>query len=199
MLFVDGVTAVYGTDLHIKDLDIDALVFGTQKALALPPGLAIICASDRFLEKAKEVPNRGYYFDLIEMKKMADKNYSLTTPPVSLIYALDFQLDRILKEGVSNRYQRHKDMAEQVRQWGRKRFGLFPEAGYLSDTISVINRGDLDFNVFNKALKDRGYEISNGYGQIKETSFRIGHMGDLTVAEIKDLIKNMDEILEAKQ
>ena len=80
LVFVDGVTAVYGTDLRIKDLDIDALVFGTQKALALPPGLAIMCLSDRLLEKAKDVPSRGYYFDLLQMKKMADKHYSLTTP-----------------------------------------------------------------------------------------------------------------------
>ena len=106
LMFIDGVTSVFGTDLHIKDLDIDALVFGTQKALALPPGLAIMCCSDRLLEKAKGVPNRGYYFDLVQMKKMADKNYSLTTPPVSLMYALDLQLDRMLREGMAARYQR---------------------------------------------------------------------------------------------
>ena len=58
-MFVDGVTAIYGTDLKLKDLDLDALVFGTQKALALPPGLAFICCSDRLLEKARTVPNEA--------------------------------------------------------------------------------------------------------------------------------------------
>jgi aspartate aminotransferase-like enzyme len=197
LIFVDGVTAVFGTDLRIKELDLDALVFGTQKALALPPGLAIMCCSDRLLEKAKTVPNRGYYFDLVQMKKMADKNYSLTTPPVSLMYALDFQLERMLKEGMAARYERHKEMAEMVRKWAMAHHGLFAEPGYLSDTITVINRGDIDFNKLNKGLKERGCEISNGYGNIKETTFRVGHMGDLTPAEVRGLLKNMDEVLEA--
>jgi aspartate aminotransferase-like enzyme len=196
-MFIDGVTSVFGTDLRIKELDIDALVFGTQKALALPPGLAIMCCSDRLLEKAKGVPNRGYYFDLVQMKKMADKNYSLTTPPVSLMYALDLQLDRMLKEGMAARYQRHREMAGLVREWAKKHHGLFAEPAYLSDTITVINKGDIDFSKLNKGLKERGYEISNGYGDIKEATFRIGHMGDLTPAEVRGLLKNMDEVLEA--
>jgi aspartate aminotransferase-like enzyme len=197
LMFVDGVTAIYGTDLKIKELDLDALVFGTQKALALPPGIAMICCSDRLLEKAKNVPAKGYYFDLIQMKKMADKNYSLTTPPVSLMYALDFQLDRIIKEGMAARYRRHQEMAELVRSWARKHYGVFAEPGYLSDTITVINRGSIDFSKLNKGLKERGCEISNGYGEVKETTFRVGHMGDLTVEEIRGLLKNMDEVLEA--
>jgi len=199
LVFVDGVTAVYGSDLRLRDLDADAVVFGTQKALALPPGLAIMCLSDRLLEKAKTVPNRGYYFDLLQMKKMADKHYSLTTPPVSLLYGLDFQLDRILKEGVQARYQRHKDMGDLVRAWAKDRLGLFAEPGYFSDTITVINRNGVDFSKLNKGLKEMGYEISNGYGDIKETTFRIGHMGDLTVDEIKGLLKAMDEVMEAMQ
>jgi len=197
LMFINGVTSVFGTDLRIKELDIDALVFGTQKALALPPGLAIMCCSDRLLEKAKGVPNRGYYFDLVQMKKMADKNYSLTTPPVSLMYALDLQLDRMLKEGMAARYQRHREMAGLVREWAKKHHGLFAEPAYLSDTITVINKGDIDFSKLNKGLKERGYEISNGYGDIKEATFRIGHMGDLTPAEVRGLLKNMDEVLEA--
>jgi aspartate aminotransferase-like enzyme len=196
LVFIDGVTAVYGTDLRLRNLDLDALVFGTQKALALPPGLAFICCSDRLLEKARKVPNRGYYFDLVQMKKMAEKNYSLTTPPVSLMYALDFQLDRMLQEGMASRYQRHQEMAELVRNWGRKHHGLFAEPDHLSDTITVLNRGDIDFSKLNKGLKERGYEISNGYGEIKDSTFRVGHMGDLTVGEVRGLLKNMDEVLE---
>ncbi|MDD1767946.1 MAG: aminotransferase class V-fold PLP-dependent enzyme, partial [Methanomassiliicoccales archaeon] len=74
LIFVDGVTAVGGIDLGLRRLDIDALVFGTQKAFALPPGLAIICVGNRLLEKAKTVESRGYYFDLLEIKKYADKD-----------------------------------------------------------------------------------------------------------------------------
>jgi aspartate aminotransferase-like enzyme len=94
MIFVDGVTSTLAVDLKLKELNIDALVFGSQKALALPPGLAIICASDRLLKKAETVKNRGYYFDLIEIKKIADKDLPLTTPPVSLMYGLDYHSTR---------------------------------------------------------------------------------------------------------
>jgi len=196
LIFIDAVTAAYGTDLKLSDLKADAVVFGTQKALALPPGLAIMTCSDRLLKKAATVPGRGYYFDLVQMAKMAEKNYSLTTPPVSLLYALDFQLERCLKEGMANRYARHREMAETVRSWARGRTGLFAEEGHMSDTITVIMRNGIDFAKLNKGLKARGMEISNGYGDIKEATFRIGHMGDLTPGEIRTLLKSMDEVLE---
>ncbi|MDD1773233.1 MAG: alanine--glyoxylate aminotransferase family protein [Methanomassiliicoccales archaeon] len=196
LIFVDGVTAVGGIDLGLRRLDIDALVFGTQKALALPPGLALICASDRLLEKARKVESRGYYFDLLEIKKYADKDLPLTTPPVSLLYGLDFQLDRMIKEGMANRYRRHAEMAGVVRSWAEKRFALFAEKGHRSNTITVIEKGKMDFGTMHTLLKQKGLEISAGYGKIKERTFRVGHMGDLTVDDIKLLTRTIDEVLE---
>ena len=199
LVFVDGVTSAFGMDLDLKRADIDALVFGTQKALALPPGLAIMAVSDRLMKKAKTVENRGFYTDFIKLKKNNDENYALTTPPVSLMYALDFQMDRILKEGMQSRFRRHREMADMVRKWADRLGGTFPEKGYRSDTIGVINRAGLDFDDFHKKLKVAGYEISNGYGEVKEKTFRIGHMGDLTPARVRGLLDTMDTILEAKQ
>lgn len=194
---VDAVTSAFAMDIKVKDMDADSIVFGTQKALALPPGLAIMLCSERLLEKAKTVSNRGFYTDLLKIKKQSDVNYALTTPPVSLMYGLDYQLDRILKEGVSNRYDRHKEMADLVRNWADEKLaGIFPEQGYRSNSLGVLNRGDLDFDAFHTKLKAKGYEISNGYGDVKEKTFRIGHMGDTTPAGIKQLLSVMDEIME---
>ena len=194
---VDAVTSAFAMDIKVKDMDADSIVFGTQKALALPPGLAIMLCSERLLEKAKTVSNRGFYTDLLKIKKQSDVNYALTTPPVSLMYGLDYQLDRILKEGVSNRYDRHQQMADLVRNWADEKLaGVFPEQGYRSNSIGVLNRGDLDFDAFHSKLKSKGYEISNGYGDVKEKTFRIGHMGDTTPAGIKQLLSAMDEIME---
>ena len=100
LIMVDAVTSAFAADLNLPKLKADAVLFGTQKALALPPGLAIAIVSDRIIEKSKEVKNKGFYTDFIKLKKNADDNYALTTPPVSLMYALDYQLDRILKEGM---------------------------------------------------------------------------------------------------
>ena len=196
LIFVDGVTSVAGMPLDLKKADIDALVFGSQKALALPPGLAFAAVSERLLKKAKEVENRGFYTDLLKLKKSNDENYALTTPPVSLMYALDFQLDRILREGMKARYRRHKEMGDMVRKWAGKYGGIFPEEGFRSNTIGVMNRAGLDFDEFHKKLKAEGYEISNGYGEVKERTFRIGHMGDITPARLKELLTVMDKIME---
>ncbi len=197
LTMIDAVTSAFAMDIKIKETDPDSVVFGTQKALALPPGLAIMLCSERLLEKAKTVPNRGFYGDLLKIKKQADVDYALTTPPVSLLYALDYQLDRALEEGMQARYRRHQEMADLVRNWADKKLnGIFPEVGYQSNSIGVLNKGELDFDSFNSKLKAKGYEISNGYGDVKEKTFRIGHMGDTTPAMIKELLSAMDEILE---
>jgi aspartate aminotransferase-like enzyme len=196
LIFVDGVTSVAATNLELKKNEVDALIFGSQKALALPPGLGFIAVSEKLMNKAKEVRNRGFYTDLLKLKKNNDDNYTLTTPPVSLIYALDFQLDRMLTEGMQARYRRHIEMADIVKQWSQKLYGMFPEEGYMSHTIGVLNRGDLDFDKFHSILKSKGYEISNGYGEVKSKTFRIGHMGDITPRKLKELLKVMDDTLE---
>ncbi|MFT0898769.1 pyridoxal-phosphate-dependent aminotransferase family protein [Candidatus Methanoprimaticola sp. MG2] len=194
---VDAVTAAFAMDMKVRDMDADAIIFGTQKDLGLPPGLAIMLCGERMLEKAKTVKNRGFYTDLLKIKKQSDTNYALTTPPVSLMYGLDYQLDKMLKEGMSNRYARHAEMAALIEDWADRRLaGVFPEEGYRSKALSVLNRGELDFDAFHKKLKAKGYEISNGYGEVKEKTFRIGHMGDVTPAGIRELLAAFDEILE---
>ncbi len=194
---IDAVTAMYVSDMRIKDIDADAIVFGSQKALALPPGLAIMLCSERMLEKAKTVRNRGFYTDLLKIKKQSDVSYALTTPPVSLMYGLQHRLDRMMEEGLENVYARHAEMSRLVTRWADERLaGVFPEEGYRTKGTTVLNRGPLDFDAFHKKLKAKGFEISNGYGQIKEQTFRIGHMGDETPAGIKELLAAMDSILE---
>lgn len=200
LIMIDAVTSAFAMDLNIKKTEPDSLVFGTQKALALPPGLAIGLVSDRILEKSKTVPNKGFYTDFQKLKKQANDNYALTTPPVSLMYALDYQLDCILREGMAARYRRHKEMGDMVRKWAdEKLYGIFPEEGFRSNTIGVLNRGDLDFDKFHSALKSKGYEISNGYGDVKEKTFRIGHMGDITPEKLSELLSAMDVVLEETQ
>jgi aspartate aminotransferase-like enzyme len=196
LVFIDGVTSVGAIDLRLDRIDADALVFGTQKALALPPGLAVICASDRLLEKAKSVENRGFYFDLLELKKYADKDYAMTTPPVSIMYGLDFQLDRMLKEGMASRYERHQEMADMVREWAERRAGLFAEQGHRSNTITVVNNTEFNFDAIQNSLNGKGYEISGGYGKLKDETYRIGHMGDLTVPDIREFLAVMNEVME---
>lgn len=194
---IDAVTSMFAMDLKFSKVQPDSVVFGTQKALALPPGMAFAAVSPKFLAKAEKVENKGFYADFTKLKEKNDENYALTTPPVSLMYGVDYQLDKMLKEGMATRYRRHQEMADMIRSWASKKMqGVFPEKGYESNTIGVVKRGDLDFDKFHSLIKSMGMEISNGYGSAKNTTFRIGHMGDLTCTDIKALIAVMNEALE---
>jgi len=196
LLFVDAVTSAFANDLKLRKVEADLVVFGTQKALALPPGLAFAVVSDRLLKKAEGVGNRGKYLDLLEIKEFADRSLVPTTPPVSLMYALDYQLELIEREGIGNRAERHRRMADMCRGWALKHGGLFSEEGFRSNTVTcILNSNGIPFEDIQRGLKSNGYEISEGYGQIREKTFRIGHMGDVTEAELQGLLKALDGVI----
>jgi predicted phosphoserine aminotransferase len=195
LLIVDAVSSLAGDMIDVNKADV--IFAPTQKSFALPPGLAIVFISDEAMEKAKKVSNRGYFFDFIAMHDYyMEKKQIPATPAVSLFYALDYQLDKMMKEGMENRYRRHKEMANMVQKWGKDNFKLFAEPGYESVTVTTIeNNRNINVEAMRKELRQRGMEISNGYGKLKDKTFRIAHMGDLTPAEIKELLENMDDII----
>jgi len=198
---VDAVSAMMGAPIKFEEWGIDVIFASVQKCFALPPGLTVALVSDKALERAKTVEGRGYYFDFIEMaKRYNEKRQTTATPAISLIYALDKQMDRILEEGIENRYRRHQEMAEYTQKWAMERgFEMFPEKGYWSPTVSTIkNTKGYSVADLNKELGKRGLMISNGYGKLKEITFRIGHMGDHTLDDVKEVLEAIDEIWNLK-
>ena len=197
LVLVDAVSSLAGAPIDIDGWDIDVIFASVQKCFALPPGITVTFISERAIEKAKKVKNRGYYFDFLLMLKYWDRNFQTpATPAISLLWALDHQLDKFKAEGMANRYERHRLMAETARAWARERFELFAEPGYESLTVTTIrNTRNIDIPKLNQELGKRGFAISNGYGKLKNITFRIGHMGDLTVGELKALLANIDEII----
>jgi len=195
LLLVDAVTSAFGNMIDLKAVRPDLFLFGTQKALALPPGLAIAVVSERLLEKAKNVGNRGRYLDLVEIKEFADRDLVPTTPPISLMYALDYQLDRIKEEGMKRRAERHLELGVMARRWATERLGIFSQEGYHSNTITCVrNTSAIDYKQIDEGLMKHGYQISEGYGKLKSTTFRIGHMGDLTTDEMGGLLDALTEV-----
>lgn len=196
---MDAVSSMAGTKIEVDKLGVDICITSTQKALGLPPGMAICSFSQKAKARAEKVPNRGYYLDLLALYDYIEKkDYQYpSTPSLSHMFALDYQLDRIMEEGLDNRFNRHIEMAEYVRNWARQNFALFADERYLSNTLTTItNTQGIDVAALNKELGARGYQISNGYGKMKDKTFRIAHMADCTLAEIKDLLANIDEILK---
>jgi aspartate aminotransferase-like enzyme len=194
---VDAVSCMAGIDIQPEKLGVDVVLAGTQKAFGLPPGLTVVWVSDRAIEKAKKVPARGHYFDFLQYLKYDEKNQTPETPVISLIHALDVQLDRFFREGLDARYARHREMASMTREWARRHFQVFPAEGFESVTLTCVeNTRRADVKALNQELGKRGAVISDGYGKIKDRTFRIAHMADHRPADIRQLLGWIDEILK---
>ncbi len=193
LLAVDGVTSVGGARMEFEQWGLDFLLTGSQKALALPPGLAFAAASDRALDRAASIPGRSFYFDLIEFDRRAREYSTTNTPAVSLLYALQFQLGRISEEGLDERFARHERMARRTAEWtaglaestGRG-FRVLAPSGFRSPTVTAISLPDgVSGPAIVRHLADERITIAAGYGKLKESFIRIGHMGDHTEAELE--------------
>ncbi|MFB3889471.1 MAG: alanine--glyoxylate aminotransferase family protein [Candidatus Bathyarchaeia archaeon] len=192
---VDSVSSMAGDRTLPQEIGCDIIFASTQKCFALPPGLAVALVNDRALERARQVPNRGSYTDLVEIFEFEKKHQTPYTPCIPLLYAMNKRLDLMLEETYDHIYQRHKDMAELTQRWARKHFAMFPEPGYESITVSCIkNTQGKSVKDLNDKLAQRGYVISNGYGPLAEKTFRIGHMGEWAVNGIKDALAAIDDI-----
>ena len=204
VILVDSVTGVGGTPVETDAWGLDFILTGSQKALALPPGLALGVASERLLERAARNTGRGTYFDFLEFEKGARKHQTPNTPAVSLLYALDAQLARLREETIAGRCARHQAMAERTWRWvdemrerGIALSVLAPE-GFRSPTVTCIrvpesHRG----SAVAAALGARGFTIAPGYGPLRDATIRIGHMGDHTVAELEVLLAELAAVLGA--
>jgi len=197
LLLVDAVSSLGGANIPVADMGIDVCLASSQKALALPPGISLASVSDRALARAQEVENRGYYFDFLVFESYQARKQTPSTPPISLLYALDYQLDRILAEGLEARFQRHQKMARVVWDWAEERgFELFAQEGHRSPTVTVVrNTRGIDIHALQAYLKERGMIIADGYGPLKGETFRIAHMGDLTLDEVHGVLAAMDDFL----
>ncbi|MEI6817834.1 MAG: alanine--glyoxylate aminotransferase family protein [Bacteroidota bacterium] len=198
---VDCVSSLGGAKVEVDKLGIDICITSSQKALALPPGLALCSVSPKAEERFTKVGNKGYYLDLKNIIKYIDKKdhqYS-STPSLSHMFALDFQLDRIEKEGIENRFIRHIEMAEFMYEWANTYFKTFAKPGFESLTVTCINNTrNFNFSELNKELGNRGMQISNGYGDLKDKTFRIAHMGELNMADMKEVTGAIEDILKLK-
>ena len=195
LLITDTVSSFSTVPTPFDELGLDVMLLGVQKALALPPGMALFAASERAFARAASIKDRGYYFDFIEFRKNAENHMTPSTPVIPLIYALEHKLTEILAEGLEARYARHARLNRMVHDWvERHGFDYLPPAGYRSKALTCVsnNRG-IDTAAFVSTLKkDFNFAIDGGYGKIKGTSFRISNMGDETDATMAELIAALD-------
>jgi aspartate aminotransferase-like enzyme len=195
---VDAVSSFSAVPINKDELGIDVFITGSQKALALPPGLSLLSVSKRALARAAQIQARGYYFDFIEFQKNHENGMTPSTPVIPLIYALKSKLEDIAAEGIEARHARHARLNKTVRDFiFSKGFKLFPKEGYGSITLNCFaNTQNIDLGALNKTLKSKHHlVIDGGYGKLKGKTFRISNMGDETDDTIASLIKSLDSAL----
>lgn len=199
VLLVDSVTGVGGAETHTDAWGIDFILTGSQKALALPPGLSFGVASEAMLERSAKARAKGWYFDLVELHTQIEKHQTPATPAISLLYALDFQLRRIAEETMAGRWKRHADMQRRTFEWAEEISGsgidveVFAQEGHRSPTVTCLAIEQATRVVSD--LSERGWVIGGGYGRLKESTIRIGHMGDHTRDELEALLGVLTDVM----
>jgi aspartate aminotransferase-like enzyme len=193
-VLADVVTSIAGSPVECDAWNLDFVLSGSQKALALPPGLGVAFASARFLERAK-ASSRAHYLRLAEAEAFAEKNQTPYTPSTPHLFALDVQLDHILQETIEGRWARHDALRRRVESWAAERGHTYvPAAGARSWTVSCLKpRPGLSSEALVAKVKERGFTIGGGYGKWKASTFRIGHMGDVDLASLEALLAALDE------
>ena len=199
LFVVDTVSSFSALPIPMDDLGIDLMLTGSQKALALPPGLSLFAASQPAFERAAQLNDRGYYFDLLEFKKNAEEFMTPSTPTIPHIYALRSKLEDIFSEGIEDRFERHLQTNRIVHEWVKNNgFEFFAEEGYRSVTLTCVknNRG-IDVAALAKRVRDEhGFQIDGGYGKIKGKTFRISNMGDETAETMHPLLEALTATLK---
>ena len=198
MIIVDTVSSFSAVPTPFDTWGVDLMLTGSQKALALPPGLSIFTASPAAMERAASVKDRGYYFDLLEFRKNGENNMTPSTPCISIIHGLRHRLKSMFAEGLGTRYRRHSDLNDLTAGWVRKNgFDFLAPDGYRSKSLTCIaNSREIDVASFVSILKkDHRIAIDGGYGKLKGKTFRVSNMGDESTASMNAVLAAMDDSL----
>jgi aspartate aminotransferase-like enzyme len=199
-LLVDAVTSLAGAPVETDAWGIDLVLAGSQKALALPPGLAVGAVSKRLLERSRSAGVRSHYFKFAEFEEFSKKHHTPTTPSIPHLYALDVQLGFFEGETMPARFERHRSMRARVEAWAlEKGCSFFPkQARHRSPTVSCLLPPEgVSAEKLKNALSARGWTIGGGYGKLKADTFRISHMGDVDLDSLDALLTEIDRVLPA--
>jgi aspartate aminotransferase-like enzyme len=194
LVLVDSVSALGGVPVEFDKWNADVCLASVQKCLALPPGITVTAVSDAALARAKKHPYRGTYFDFLAYKEKADEDGVPSTPSIPHFYALGAQLERILhEEGLEARYERHRKMRDLVHERSARFARIAADLSHASATVTAL-APVLPPDTIRNEMKKRGYTLGGGYGQWKETTFRIAHMGDMPMADLEAMLDELAEV-----
>ncbi len=186
LLVVDGISAVGISPCPMDELGIDCLLTGSQKGLMVPPGLSLIALSKRAWQKAENISQTCYYFNLIKERDNIIKGQTLFTTPVSLIIGLNESLDIIMEMGFEALYAKQWALSLMTR-CGVESIGLSPlvKEHFAWGLTSVLLPQGIDgTKVVQYAAKNHNVILAGGQDHLKGRIVRIGHMGYVDVGDV---------------
>ena len=197
LMIVDAVSSVGGVPLKFDEWGLDLVATSINKCLGAPPGLSPIAVSQRAWNSINALPlkNHGWYSDLRTWKKYAtewaDWHPTPVTMPVNNIAALNVALKQLMEEGIENRYQRYRNLATQLRQ-GLTSIGMPPMTpDHLLNPVLTAAYGPEGIptsQIVNYLAKKHKIIISGGLGELKDKTFRIGHMSPVVNTDDINLV-----------
>jgi aspartate aminotransferase-like enzyme len=199
LIFVDAVSAMGAADIKFDKWKLDLVFSSSQKAFGIPPGLAFAAVSDRLLEIARKIPNKGWYFDLnLYVDYSIKKKSTPTTPPIPQIMGLNVMLKKILQIGKHRWLKMYEDRAKYIREkLASLKLKILAKKGFESPTITVVFAPDgYSGTMIYQEMRKRGFELAMGYGELKDKTFRIGHMGDISYEDIDEMFRNLEDIIK---
>ncbi|HEY6137126.1 MAG TPA: alanine--glyoxylate aminotransferase family protein [Thermoanaerobaculia bacterium] len=198
LVLVDAVSSLAGIPLRFDEWGLDVCFASVQKGIALPPGIALVAVSAQALARAQKMPYRGTYFDFLNYKKHADEGGVPSTPSIPHFFALAAQLEHILRgEGLEARWRRHEEMRETAIARTAKFAKLAADRAHASATVTALAPARPPEEL-RAAMRRRGFTLGGGYGKWKETTFRIGHMGDITMEALNAMLDVLEEVAIAE-
>jgi aspartate aminotransferase-like enzyme len=199
IFIVDGVCATGGIPERMDAWGIDVVLTAAQKCLGTPPGLAILVFSEPAMEKRRglvSVP--AYYSDILRwLPIMHDPTKYFSTPCVNEIRAFAEAMRIVLEEGIEERFERHDLYAQALRAGlGALGFSFFTDPRFEASTLSVVRYPDgVEDKVFRAGLSANGVVVAGGLGPTAGRVFRLGHMGNLTSAQVRFAIEAVEKTL----
>ena len=201
LMLVDAVSSLAVTDLRHDQWGIDVTVTGSQKGLMLPPGLALLAASDRAMEAHERATLPRHYWDWSDQVDANRSGVFPYTPATNLLFGLEEALSMLREEGLENVFRRHDRFARMTRaaveRWGLEPFAIDPcEASGALTSVLVPEGFDAD-ELRGHILERFDMALGTGLGDFKGKLFRIGHLGDLNVLQLLGALAGVEMGLEA--
>jgi aspartate aminotransferase-like enzyme len=201
LVLVDSVSGLAASEFTMDAWGFDVVCAASQKALGVPPGMAMVAVSERAWKQMETAKGPRYYFDLRKAREFAGIGQTPATPPVSLCYAMDVALDRYNDEGPANVWARHERYTRGIIA-AAEALGLelFAQPGVRSVTVTAIKvPSGIDGDAIRKTMRvERGFVLGGGQGKLAGTIIRIGTMGDISQTDVLGMIGSLEmELLEA--